>query len=333
MIRFNFGLFALILLYPIGISAQEQIKTALYSYDTAYVKNYIHENGNVDITFENKVEQSTDKRKKSLLETSLYDNALMALIYAIETNNPSTIKAAKVNFTRLLSAINQSANKQEKLDNMLGLAIATGDVEIVRQVVLLGANIDKRCEVCYGRTPTLIAVAYNSDIEMIKFLFSLNPDLSIKDYDNRGYLHYTARNGNIPLFEFLLSKGVEDINMSDNKGRSPIFDAVLSANLEMYNYLLSKKAVFDLTDAEGMNILHHAAYSDDFIFFKQVYFTSKLPLWYFGTFSKQVYGYTLNPLIQTYIERVTLVNFGSEFLNKMKRKVRRQRILSLGKMY
>lgn len=278
-------------------NAQTDIFDAIYSYDTSSVKEYIQTGGNLNVTQHRNISLSTGKRKKVGREISVYDGALLYIRLGNESKDPDLIISAYRNFELLIEQFQTIENKKERLDNMLGVAVSTGDVSLVRWVLENGADINKPCDVCYGRTPTLIAVAYNSNLEMIKFLLSQKPDLSLRDYDGRGYLHYAARNSNIILLEHLLSQNIEPINTKDYNGMTPVFDAVIGNSIETYNFFLKQGAETELFTDKKQNLLFHAAQTDNLNLFRQVYFTSGVEI-----SVKLVYKLTNNPWIVQFLK-------------------------------
>lgn len=318
---------------------------AIENYDTLALKQYFEEGGDIDQVQSQKVELKSGSLFRKKLEVTLFEQGVIKVTYAHESNDKTNVQAAKRNFEILLEHLNESDHKEEHINRSFGFAISTSDVDFVRMIYTYGADINLPCELCYGRTPALIGVAYNSDIEMMKFLMSLEPDLSIKDNDGRGYLHYAAMNGNVRLLEYLLKQNVEDINEMDHLGRTPLMYTLLNEHIEAYDFLLAKGADVKLYTKYGVNALHLAAFSNDFDLFRHVYYTSGLPLWESGFYARQAYGYTKNYDIQLFIERETIASTRVyqmkegyyldpvKLMKKYFKKIRRQRITTLGSFY
>jgi hypothetical protein len=76
----------------------------------------------------------------------------------------------------------------------------------------------------------------------------------------------------------LLDNKIEDINVKDTIGRTPIFDAVLQGDIETYNFLLSRGAKTDVVVNGDISLLDEASTTGDLNFFRQVYYTSGLPI-------------------------------------------------------
>jgi hypothetical protein len=303
----------------------EEAYDAIENYDTLTLTRYFAAGGSIDAEF-SKILGSELKQKKDKKGISLFEQSIAAISEALEYNLEKKIPLAYRNLDILLSHLDESEKRQEHIDRTFNLAISTSDVELVRKISQLGADINHPCHLCYGRPPILIAIAYNQDLELIKFLLSLKPDLTILDYSDRGCLHYAAMGGSIELFSYLLNYTGMDINTADSYGATPIFYAAQGGHVDLYNYLLRHGAKTDFELKSGENLLHAAALSGNTDFFRLVYHTSGIPVWSDGLFALQPYTYASTEEIELFIKRTSLLEKGHRFTTKKIRKSKFQRI-------
>jgi hypothetical protein len=318
--------------------AQEQVFQALERYDTSFIKKYVSEEGDVDIVKEKKIKQSSFKLKKKKYSVNLFEFAIESISIASSESNPFNKVKAYRNLYLLLENIQRSKNKVQLLDRVFTLSISLGDVDLVRKIYLLGANINYQCQLCYGRTPLLIALGYNQNLEIMKFLLSLKPDLTITDFDGKNALHYSAQLGNFEMLKYFLRNELIDINARDKHQRTAAMYAALNGDYEIFNYLVEKGADLNLVANKGITVLHAAAQSGDVDFFRHVHYVSKLSLWNNKLTKRDVLQYTsrkemLDEPIRLYIVRYTIKQNGMKYYKRKKRKMRFKNLLFPGRIF
>lgn len=329
----NFFSIILILTIKSTVFGQEDIFNAIEKFDTSFVKNYIQTGGNIDIVKIEKVGASSFKSRRTKMETNLFEHAILRITYSEESTNPRYKILAQRNFSLLLENIHKSKKREEQLARVFTHSISLSDIDLTRRIYQMGANINYRCKLCFGRPALLIALGYNQDFEMIKFLLSLNPDLTITDYDGKNAIHYAAQTGNLPIIKYLLENKLIDINAADNSGKTPLMYAAKHGNYEIFNFLVEKGADMNITGKKGFSVLHAAVESGDVDFFRHVHYISQLPLWTKGWRKKDVYQLTTieemaDEAIRLYIVRYTIREFGKKHYKKCKRKLIFKRIFA-----
>lgn len=302
-------------------NGQYQVFTDLENYDTIGVKKYLEQGGDIDLVRQRKVNVSAYSNKRTSIYTNLYEQALMAINNSFTEEVPDKKIKAYRNLDLLLDKINQSKNKQKVLDRVFTLSIATGDVDLVRKIQQMGANINYKCDLCYGRTPILISLGYNDNYELIRFLLSLKPDLTATDYDRKGFLHYAVQNNNLPMVRYYLENVKGSIDEPDKHGRTALMYATGNGNFEIFNYLVEKGASLQAKTKKGYTVLHSAAASHNVDFFRHVHYISGLPLWYKGWRNEDVSMHCegneeQDEQIRFYIVRYTIEKYGEAYYRK-----------------
>ncbi|KAI5843102.1 kinase-like domain-containing protein [Morchella snyderi] len=174
----------------------------------------------------------------------------------------------------------------------LYFAVISGDLECVKFIVRSGADIKHRDR--HGYSPLHIAVE-RAHIVMIDYLISLGFDVMEELVDGRAALDLAAESCNYDIIKFLVKKGADvshrdhsmgmtalqrvaqegslpsavyllkhgaKANEMTSNGRTPLFFACVSNNVDLVQYLMLNGGgkISDRTD-EGYTSLHSAAQS------------------------------------------------------------------------
>lgn len=92
------------------------------------------------------------------------------------------------------------------------------------------------------KATALINAVRDGDIEYVKSLVLLGADVNLGDYDARTALHIACDRGFDDIAEFLIENGAS-VNSVDNFGRNPVQDAIQNKHDELVQYLFTKGAV------------------------------------------------------------------------------------------
>ncbi|KAL1981729.1 hypothetical protein VTN96DRAFT_2286 [Rasamsonia emersonii] len=134
-------------------------------------------------------------------------------------------------------------------------AISTEN-ELVRDLVTAGANVQQ---------PGLIhAVARHCDRETVEHVIAYGADIfEINPQTGANVLHSAAKSEHWPVVDLLLSCGLKDeINATNNNGKTPLLKALTYVNEESALTLLDAGADVNVVDpTTGNQPLHLAAYS------------------------------------------------------------------------
>lgn len=293
----------------------------LKNYDTLAVAGYFKNGGSVDVVYTNKIKKSsklTINTKKTSI--TLIEQAIRSYIESKFENDNDKIRAARKNLDLVIQQLPFSSNVTEQVNRVFTQIIPIGEIDLIRSLVELGADINTRCKMCFGRPAILIAISYHDNFELIKYLLSLKPDLTITDYDGKGFLAYAAHVGNLQLIQYFIEELDAEINIKDNKGNTPLLTAAEAGEYDVFNYLVEKGAELHVVNKKNENVLHKAAYSDNEIFFRHVLYLTGYDLWSKKWNVPNVIKYTDSEYIRTFIIRYTIDQFGNKKYKKLKRK-------------
>ena len=122
-------------------------------------------------------------------------------------------------------------NGVESSDSPLGLAIANGHFEIVRNLLNHNKDLISEC----GKP--LVHAARKGAMETVRFLCDEGADVSFRDGLGQTALHKACIAGNAPLVKYLLDKPVP-VDPLDNSQRTPLYFAAEKGFLEIVNLLI-----------------------------------------------------------------------------------------------
>ena len=111
----------------------------------------------------------------------------------------------------------------------------------------------------------VIECTLRGKIEDLKeYLYNYPEAVDLKDKRNGNVpIHLAASKGNLPLTNFLVSKGA-NLNIQDIFGNTALHYATDKSRKEMVLFLLNNGARINVQDFKGNSCLHIAARNDDF---------------------------------------------------------------------
>ena len=156
-------------------------------------------------------------------------------------------------------------------------------MEVFELLLEDGADVDARTD--EGETPCMTA-ALRGEKEMLEVLFALSADphavdshgsnlidlaaagghseivklLSEMGVQENNPLHVAAGTGNLLRLKQLLKNG-HKVNARDGFGATPLLIAIVSGNMEVVQFLLSKGADPMIEAKDGYTLMHGAAFS------------------------------------------------------------------------
>ncbi|CAF3477166.1 unnamed protein product [Rotaria sp. Silwood1] len=122
---------------------------------------------------------------------------------------------------------------------ILWAAAATNNFEIVKLLVEHGANVNHTTKT--NSTP-LRSACYNGNIDMARYLIEHGADINISKENNDTNLAVSVYRKHLKMASYLVDELGCDVNICDNDGRSPLYDAVNCGSLELVKFLLDHGA-------------------------------------------------------------------------------------------
>ena len=149
--------------------------------------------------------------------------------------------------------------------NALQWACINDRIEVIEYLISQGADTNIQCGL---HTPLQLAVQFGH-IYTIDLL--LKNDAKWKHYDRESLLIAAVKNSSpllvLYILLFVVSLELEDINMCDENGRSPLMLASAHGDLLIIKLLLKFGSNVNLVDNDGYNAAHFAIIGGEFRIF------------------------------------------------------------------
>ncbi|KAF5185907.1 Serine/threonine-protein phosphatase 6 regulatory ankyrin repeat subunit B [Thalictrum thalictroides] len=165
---------------------------------------------------------------------------------------PLQFKTLEISF--LLSKAISVCTKSQ-LDNLLRIAVLSGNSDYVSALIDVGGDVNTRG--CDGRSMLSIPVE-TGNLDVVSVLIDsgcrMNESIDL-------FLHNAAETNRVDLMEILCRNGdsVKLVNSVNSVGRSPIHVAAIKGNMEALRYCVSMNGNPDCVDYKGWTPLHCAA--------------------------------------------------------------------------
>ena len=136
------------------------------------------------------------------------------------------------------------------------------NLNLVSDLITLGANVDWQDEDNYNYTPLHLAVREES-VEIARMLIDAGADLDIQDtWGSDTPLHDAAFFGRVEIARMLIDAKA-DLDVQDNDGRTPLHRAAGREEVEIAQMLIDAGADVNVQDEWGKTSLHVAAYKEE----------------------------------------------------------------------
>jgi hypothetical protein len=160
-------------------------------------------------------------------------------------------KAAKTHYSQLLDQLFYKSSRSDinttdpNGHTLLFMACQNGDLKAVRQLLLVGADVNKPDK--NGKSP-LAAALDQGHCEVAKLLIE-HSDIKINELNKYGdtLLHRAVAKENINAVKVLLASNTVDIEKTNEDGDAALKMAIVGGNKEIVKMLLDKDANLDVT--------------------------------------------------------------------------------------
>lgn len=143
----------------------------------------------------------------------------------------------------------------------LSRAIADDDVELVREILVKGANLNAKEESYSKITPLFVAVEHGN-VEIVRLLLDFGAKVNARDSEKQTPLMRLDDDATPELVELLLQYGVK-VDAVDNESNTPLIIAATRAKPEVLQSLIDGGADVNAANKEGKTALMSAADSDN----------------------------------------------------------------------
>ena len=109
-----------------------------------------------------------------------------------------------------------------------------------------------------GWTPLHFS-ARNGNYELFRYFLDRGSDISLKTEDGSNCLQIAADEGHLDFCKILLEKSIFDVNMADDDGWTPLHFSARDGNLELFQFFCDNGSKYSLKTEDGSNCLHIAA--------------------------------------------------------------------------
>ncbi len=123
------------------------------------------------------------------------------------------------------------------------------NLNLVSDLIVLGANLDWQDEDDWNRTPLQWAASLGR-VEIARMLIDAKADLNVKDEWDWTPLHVAAMDGYVKIVRMLIDAGA-NVNVQDNGDWTPLHRAARYGQVEVVRMLIDAGAKLDIPNNEG----------------------------------------------------------------------------------
>ncbi len=124
------------------------------------------------------------------------------------------------------------------------------NLNLVSDLIVLGANLDWKDEEKYGWTP-LHEATIEEKVEIVRMLIGAGANLNLKDNHGNTSLHYAAWNEQgVEIARMLIGAGA-DVDIQNKRGNTPLHNAARYGKVEIARMLIDVGADKDIRDNVG----------------------------------------------------------------------------------
>ena len=203
-------------------------------------------------------------KKEETMVTPLLNTPTFLTGYTTQSNPKELIEACKADNEKLVESILQNSSSAEiknaieqrdkKGNSALHFASKNGNVKIVNLLILAGADIHAENEA--NQTPLHQACQRNQK-EIVQVLLTKGANPNIFSNSGKNALHTACYSDFDEIVELLLKSGaVENVNLADKLGATPLSLACIRKNRRILELLIQAKADVNQPNKSGALPLH-----------------------------------------------------------------------------
>lgn len=147
-----------------------------------------------------------------------------------------------------------------RFNDPLGLACALGNIDVVKKLLDLGANIEK-LDSTHKDTPFLSA-CFRGRMEVVEELIKRGANVHALSRRKNSALNYASAEGHAQVVDLLVNKGL-DVNARNSEGLAPLHSAVRGNHMDIVVKLIESGA--DINMMTEMKELDLYNFSADFL--------------------------------------------------------------------
>jgi ankyrin repeat protein len=140
-------------------------------------------------------------------------------------------------------------NKQAEMI-MLEIEKDEPNLNLVSDLIVLGANLDWRDEGNYGQRTALYWTVIGNYPEIARMLIGAGADVDVQDESGLTHLHWASYYNRIEIIQMLIDAGA-DVNVQDNRYWAPLHVAAYKEELKIAQMLIDAGVRKDIQDNKG----------------------------------------------------------------------------------
>ncbi len=146
----------------------------------------------------------------------------------------------------------------KKAEMIMGEIIKNNpNLNLVNDLIALGANLDWQNEENFNRTP-LHWAAWGGRVEIVRMLIDAGANVNVQDEWGNTPLHEATSLGRVEIAQMLIDARA-NVNVQDNDGGTPLHRAAEFGKTEIAQMLIDAKADLNVQAKNGRTALHGAA--------------------------------------------------------------------------
>ena len=133
--------------------------------------------------------------------------------------------------------------------------MALSPVEQIFHNAALGEDLGQLTQVVnskdHGNTPLLHKASETGNLKMVKALILLGAEVDAKSTNDLNPIHVAAQSGRTSIVKYFIEKQKIPLELKDGSGDTPLHASLTAGNVDVVKYLIEKGANIEAKDEEG----------------------------------------------------------------------------------